>query len=407
MEACIVCGGNGVREFLDLGRMSLANKFLTGEEVARGEEDGYPLIVGFCRSCGHVQLTEHVAPPAMFDHYLYISSMSETLKNHLYDLVDTMVARRGLAAGSLVVDVGSNDGTLLSAFRGRGLRILGVDPAANLAALARKNGVETVTAYFGEDTARRLVAEHGPAALIMSTNSFPHIPDLQDFLKGVDVMLAPDGAMVIEAHYLRDFLEQNAFDTVYHEHVSYWALGPMMTLFARFGMEPVMAERLPLHHGQIRVTVRRKGAGAVDDSVARILAEERAIGLDRFETYEAFANKARTLKESLTGMLRKLAAEGRHVVGYGAPAKSSTLITFLGLGPDNLAYIADKSPLKQGRYTPGAHIPVVAPERLLIDQPDYVLLLAWNFAEEIMAQQAEYRRRGGRFILPIPEVAVV
>jgi methylation protein EvaC len=181
----------------------------------------------------------------------------------------------------------------------------------------------------------------------------------------------------------------------------------MKTLLARFGLEPVMVERLPIHHGQIRVTIRRKDAGRVDESVARILAEERAAGLDRFETYQAFAKNALALRESLTSVLRKFAAEGRRVVGYGAPAKSSTLITFLGLGPDNLAYIADKSPLKQGRYTPGAHIPVVSPERLLADQPDYVVLLAWNFADEIMAQLAEYTRRGGRFILPIPKVSIV
>ena len=407
MSACIVCGGSDVREFLDLGRMSLANKFLTRDEVERGQEARYPLIVGFCGGCGHVQLTEHVAPPAMFDNYLYISSMSDTLKAHLHDLARTMVAQLNLGADSLVVDIGSNDGTLLSGFRGQGVRTLGVDPAENLAELARRNGVETVTGYFGEATARRLAAQHGKAALITSTNSFPHIPDLQDLLKGVDVMLTPDGAMVIEAHYLRDLLEQNAFDTIYHEHVSYWALGPMKLLFARFGMEPVKVERLPIHHGQIRVTIRRQGVAPVDDSVARALAEERAAGLDRFDTYQDFAKNAQALRESLTSVLRKFAAEGRRVVGYGAPAKSSTLITFLGLGPDNLAYIADKSPLKQGRYTPGAHIPVVSPEQLLADQPDYVVLLAWNFADEIMAQLAEYTRRGGRFILPIPKVSIV
>ena len=407
MTACIVCGGNTVREFLDLGRMSLANKFLTKEEVDAGGEVSYPLVVGFCDGCGHVQLTEHVAPPAMFDNYLYISSMSDTLKEHLHDLARTMVGRLGLGAESLVLDIGSNDGTLLSGFRGEGVRTLGIDPAANLAEMARRNGVETVTAYFGEATARKLLAEHGPAALLTSTNSFPHIPDLQDFLKGVDIMMAPDGAMAIEAHYLRDLLEQNAFDTVYHEHVSYWALGPMKALFARFGMEPVMVERLPLHHGQLRVTVRRKGVAPVDESVARTLAEEKAMGLDRFETYEAFAKNALALRESLTSVLRDFAGKGQRVVGYGAPAKSSTLITFLGLGPDNLAYIADRSPLKQGRYTPGAHIPVVSPERLLADQPDYVVLLAWNFADEIMAQLADYTRKGGRFILPIPKVSIV
>jgi len=407
MTACIVCGGVVVREFLNLGRMSLANKFLTREEVDRHDEAAYPLVVGFCPGCSHVQLTERVAPPAMFDHYLYISSMSETLKNHLGDLAETMIGRLGLCATSLVVDVGSNDGTLLAAFKRHHTRILGVDPAANLADLAKQNGVETVTAYFGQATAQRLLEQYGPASLITSTNSFPHIPDLQDFVKGVDVMLAPDGAMVIEAHYLRDLLEQNSFDTIYHEHVSYWALAPMKALFARFDMEPVMVERLPLHHGQIRVTFRRKGVTPIDSSVEQILVEERAIGLDRFDTYEAFARNARSLRNSLATVLGDLMAQGKRVVGYGAPAKSSTLITFLKLGPNSIAYIADKSPLKQGRFTPGAHIPVVSPERLLEDQPDYVVLLAWNFADEIMAQQAEYRRRGGRFILPIPEVTIV
>lgn len=407
MTACIACGGNDLREFLDLGRMSLANKFLTRDEIEQGGEASYPLVVGFCGVCGHVQLTEHVAPPAMFDNYLYISSMSDTLKAHLHDLARTMVRRLGLGPESLVVDIGSNDGTLLSGFRGEGVRTLGVDPAVNLAELARRNGVETETAYFGEVTARRVLAKYGPASLITSTNSFPHIPDLQDLLTGVGILLAPGGAMVIEAHYLRDLLEQNAFDTIYHEHVSYWALGPLKKLLSRFGLEPVMVERLPLHHGQLRVTVRRKGSGAVDDSVARTLAEEQSAGLDRFETYQAFARNALALRDSLISMLHKLQREGRRVVGYGAPAKSSTLITFLGLGPENLSYIADKSPLKQGRYTPGAHIPVVAPEHLLADQPDYVVLLAWNFADEIMAQLAEYRRRGGRFILPIPTVAVI
>jgi SAM-dependent methyltransferase len=407
MKTCIVCNGQNVKEFLDLGRMPLANKFLTREEMDGKKESTYSLVVGFCHDCSHVQLTEHVPPSAMFENYLYISSMSDTLKDHLHDLAGTMVSRFGLGSDALVVDVGSNDGALLSEFRRLGARILGVDPAANLAELARKNGVETEVCYFGEESARQLVSRYGQADLITSTNSFPHIPDLQDFMRGVDVMLAPDGAFVIEAHYLRDLLEQNAFDTIYHEHVSYWALGPMIKLFARYGMEPVRVERLPLHHGQIRVTVQRRGTGVVDESVARTLADERAIGLDQFATYEEFAHSARALRDSLIGMLRDLAAQGKRVVGYGAPAKSSTLITFLQLGPSSISYIADKSPLKQGRYTPGAHIPVVEPDRLLRDQPDYVLLLAWNFADEIMAQQAEYARRGGRFILPVPKVSVV
>lgn len=407
MQPCIVCDSSNVLEFLDLGRMSLANKFLTPEELKQYSEATYPLRVGFCPGCGHVQLVEHVSPPAMFDHYLYISSMSDTLKAHLHDLAATMVERLGLNDNDLVVDLGSNDGTLLAGFLEHGIRVLGVDPATNLAAMASAKGVETLTAYFSEQTARKILNSHGPAKLITSTNSFPHIPNLRDFIRGIDILMAPDGAMTIEAHYLRDLIEQIAFDTVYHEHVSYWALGPMVKLFADYGMEPTMAERLPLHHGQLRVTVRRKGVGNIDASVSRILAEERHLGLDQFETYRAFADNAIKLRDDLQGLLCQLTAAGKRVVGYGAPAKSSTLITFMRLGPETIGYIADRSPLKQGRLTPGAHIPVVKPERLLADQPDYVLLLAWNFADEIIEQQAEYRRRGGKFIIPVPTVRII
>ena len=212
---------------------------------------------------------------------------------------------------------------------------------------------------------------------------------------------------MIEAHYLMDIYEQLAFDTVYHEHVSYWALGPMMRLFAGHGMEVTHAERLPVHHGQLRVFVQRRGEGTVDPSVEEILAAERAAGLDRIETWQEFARRTNRLKDDLHRTLAELRADGNRVVGYGAPAKGNTLLGFLGLGPEQLDYIVDRSPLKQGLYTPGTHIPVVPTERLLEDQPEYVLLLAWNFAEEVMDQQSEYRGKGGRFILPVPEVRVV
>ncbi len=406
MTRCVVCEESAVREFLDLGETTLANRFIAADELG-DTEPAFPLKVGFCTGCGHVQLTEIVPPPAMFDHYLYISSMSETLTNHLHDLAATVVERCGLSASDLVVDVGSNDGTLLSGFARHGVRTLGVDPAANLAALAREKGVETVTGYFGTETAEKLLKDVGPAAVITSTNSFPHIPDLSDFMRGVDILLADDGALFIEAHYLRDLLEQKAFDTVYHEHVSYWALGAARHLFGRYGMEVVNVERLPLHHGQLRMTVRRQGVAPVESAVTAILAEEKSVGMDRFETYQAFAQEALKLRDRLNTTLNRLKSEGRSVAGYGAPAKGNTLLTFLGIGPDRIEYIADRSPLKQGRYTPGTHIPVVSAERILADQPDYVLLLAWNFADEIMAQQAEYRSRGGKFIIPVPDVRVV
>jgi hypothetical protein len=243
--------------------------------------------------------------------------------------------------------------------------------------------------------------------LVTATNTFPHIPTLDDFVEGIETVLAPGGSFVIEAHYLIDMLDQLAFDTIYHEHISYWAVGPMCRLFERHGMQVVNAEHLPIHHGQIRVTVQRIGEGAVDPSVARILEQERARGLTRFETYQQFARDVHRVKEQLHGRLREFRDAGQRVAAYGAPAKGNTLMSFLEIGPDLVSYVVDRSPLKQGLYTPGSHIPVVAPSELLADQPDYVLLLAWNFADEILPQQREFRERGGKFILPLPSVAVV
>ena len=403
---CIVCGDHTVEQFLDLGRTALANKFLDRQELSSAEPT-YPLRVGFCHTCGHVQLTEIVPPPAMFEDYLYVSSASDTLKAHLYDLSDIVVDRYRLGSNDLVIDVGCNDGTLLSGFRRRGVRVLGVDPAANLAELTRGNGIDRYVGFFSAATAEKIVRRWGAAAAITATNTFPHIPQLQDFIAGLKTALAPGGVFVIEAHYLVDLLEQGAFDTIYHEHVSYWALGPMVYLFNRAEMEIVHVERVPLHHGQIRVFVQRKGEGRVQPSVAELLETERSLGIREFTTYRRFADTTRKIKTDLHATLQDLRSSGKTLAGYGAPAKGNTLLSFLDIGPETLPYIADRSPLKQGRYTPGSHIPVVPAEQLLADQPDYVLLLAWNFADEILLQQHEYRGRGGKFIIPVPNVSVM
>jgi SAM-dependent methyltransferase len=403
---CIVCGGAAVDQFLDLGETALANKFLTVKELSQ-QEVVYPLRTGFCHTCGHVQLMEAVPPSAMFEDYLYISSASDTLKAHLYDLSDLLAERYHLTGEDLVIDIGCNDGTLLQGFRRHGVRTLGVDPAANLAELTRANGIERYVGFFNSETAKTISDKWGQAALITATNTFPHIPDLADFIDGIKNALAPGGVFVIEAHYLVDLLEQGAFDTIYHEHVSYWALGPMTSLFAQHDMEVVQVERMPLHHGQLRVAVQRCGDGGAHASVAELLAMERALGINQFATYQRFAQQTHQLKVDLHRTLKDLRAQRRQVVGYGAPAKGNTLLGFLEIGPELVPYIADRSPLKQGLYTPGTHILVVPPERLLADQPDYVLLLAWNFAEEVMAQQVEYQRRGGRFIMPVPHVQIL
>lgn len=405
-KPCFLCHTRGVEEFLDLGRTALANQFLREEQITFPETK-YPLRVGFCHSCRHVQLMESVPPLEMFENYLYISSASDTLKNHFCDLSDGLVRRYDLGADDLVIDIGCNDGTLLESFERHGVRVLGVDPARNLAEFAARTGIERHIGLFTAASAREIAAKRGRASLVTATNTFPHIQALDDFVHGMDTVLKPGGVFVIEMHYLLDLVEQVAFDTIYHEHVSYWALGPMAQLFERHGMRVVDAERVPLHHGQLRVHIQRRGEGAVRPGVAEILEQEKAAGLDRFETYVGFAARARKIKEDLHARLAALTRQGRRVAGYGAPAKGNTLLGFLGIGPEMLPYIVDRSPLKQGMLTPGTHIPVVAPERLLRDQPDYVLLLAWNFTDEIIEQQAEYRSRGGKFLVPVPEVRVL
>ncbi|NQV79468.1 MAG: class I SAM-dependent methyltransferase [Alphaproteobacteria bacterium] len=406
MTECLVCGESSVEEFLDLNSTALANKFLRPEDTGNVER-AYPLRVGFCHDCNHVQLMERVAPEAMFDDYLYISSMSDTLVQHLRGLAATVCARFALGADDLVIDIGCNDGTLLKSFQAGGVKTLGVEPAANLAAMSRDAGINVVNAYFGTETAQSLRADHGAARVIALTNVFPHLPFLDDFMNGVQALLAEDGVLVLEAHYLQDLLAHRAFDTVYHEHASYWSLRPMMRLFARFGMEVIDVERLPIHHGQIRVFAQRIGVSTPAPRVAALAADEIAAGLNRLETFVAFADSVRGLKRDLWHLLNSLAEDGQRIAAYGAPAKGSTLLSFFEIGPDTLPYIADKSPLKQGRVTPGTHIPVVSPAHILEDKPDYMLLLAWNFADEIMAQQAEFRAGGGRFIIPVPEVRVV
>lgn len=404
--SCIVCGQQTVERFLDLGSTALANKFLTKEELSKPEAK-YPLRVGFCHTCSHVQLTEEVPPSAMFEDYLYVSSASDTLRAHLFDLSDIVVKRRSLGAKDLVIDIGCNDGTLLTGFKRHGVRTLGVDPAQNLATLTKNNGIERYVGFFNSKTAKEIVERWGHASAITATNTFPHIPALQDFVEGIKIALAPGGAFVIEAHYLVDIIEQCAFDTIYHEHISYWGLGPMVHLFGKHGMQIVDAERLPLHHGQLRVTVQRKGEGTPKPSVGEILDAERRIGLDQVSTYRKFADMTMQLKKDLRRTLTELRTQGKRVVGYGAPAKGNTLLGFLEIGPQLVEYIADRSPLKQGRFCPGVHIPVVSPDRLLKDQPDYVVLLAWNFVDEILSQQEEYRRRGGKFIVPVPDVKII
>lgn len=406
---CLVCGAALPEPFLDLGRTGLANN-LAPSAGALAPDPVHRLRVGFCAACSHVQLLDPAPPRSMFDEYLYVSSASSTLSAHLEGLARLLQARAQLTSRDLAVDIGSNDGTLLAAIAATGHpgpRIVGIDPAANLAALALARGVPVETAYFDAATAAALVERHGRARLITATNSLPHIPALDSYLRGVKTLLAPGGMFVVEAHYLGDLVEQNAFDTIYHEHVSYWALGPLTRLLARHSLEVFDVERLAVHHGQLRAWIGRSGERAVSPAVGRLAGEEIRSGLGRLETFTAFGERTRALRQQLRATIAGLRAQGLRVAGYGAPAKASTLLAYCGFGPDDIAWIADRNRLKQGRATPGTRIPIVDPERIAAERPDVLVLFAWNFAGEIMAQLDDFRRAGGRFLVPIPEARLI
>lgn len=401
---CLACGAAAPVEFLNLGRTALANnlpRHLTDWQPV------FPLRVGLCPGCGHVQLLDVVPPEAMFTEYLYVSSASSTLSGHFVELAAAAHRRAGLTPASLAVDIGSNDGSLLAALGRLGARTRGVDPAANLAALAHERGVETEVAYFDEHTAARLRQMHGAARLITATNSFPHIPRLDSYLEGIRRLLEPDGTFVVEAHYLGDLVAQNAFDTIYHEHVSYWALTPLERLLARHGLEVFDVERLPIHHGQLRAWIGHRGAHEVTPAVAVLRADEATRGLASLDTMQAFARRVEALAAAIGAEVRRLNAAGLVVAGYGAPAKASTLLAYCGLGPGEIAWIADRNRLKHGRSTPGTGIPIVGVDQIGERHPDVLVLFAWNFAEEIIAQLAGYARRGGRFLVPVPQVRLI
>lgn len=400
--SCLLCGWADLEIVLDLGTTGLANNLPTAGE--RTGEPLYPLRLARCPRCTHVQLADRVEPELLYGHYLYISSASSTLTAHLQSLAAAIAERVPAHPGAASLDIGCNDGTLGAHLRARGFRAYGIDPAHNLAPFSRARGMEVEVDYFDRDSARRMRERHGAMRVLTATNSFPHIPHLDSYLAGVEALLATDGVFVIEAHYLLDLIEQCAFDTVYHEHCHFWRLEPMMELFARHGLEIFDCERLAIHHGQLRVWVQHRGARMPSPRVAAQVEAERKAGLERPEVYAELAQRAVRLRSDLRAALDGFRAEGKRVAGYGAPAKASTLAAWCGLGPRDLLWIADRNALKQGRFTPGTHIPIVAPDRIDADRPDILLLLAWNFADEIQIQLAEYRQRGGRFLIPVPEV---
>lgn len=406
MTSCRGCKGRRLYLFLALGEHPLANGFLRSDQTAEPELR-FPLDAHVCLDCGLIQVADQV-PPGYFRHYVYVPSASEAMHEHFAGLTETVAARLLSSDEDLTIDIGCNDGLFLSFLVDRGRRTLGVDPATNIAELAGEKGVQVVNEYFTPALARQIRNDHGPAKVVVSTNTFHHIGDLDPFTLGVTLLLDEKGVFVIEVPHALELIELNEFDGIYHEHVSQLTVKSFIDHFRPFGLEVFDVERLDVHGGSMRVFARAAQNGAkVPSSVQEWVDRERARGLFEAGTYDAFRERVERVRKELMALLVGLKADGQRIAGYGASARGNTLLNYFGIGTDLLDYIVDRNPLKHGLYSPGMHIPVVPQERLLEDRPDYLLLIAWNFGDEIMRQQDEYRRGGGRFILPIPNVRVV
>jgi hypothetical protein len=404
---CRVCEGQELVLVLDLGVTALANSFVHPAQRC-APEPVFPLRLVLCQECGLVQIDEEVPREDIFRNYIYVTGNSDLVHRHAGYLADTLCRQYRMGKQALVVEPASNDGTVLKAFQRRGMRVLGVEPAQNVAALATAEGIETVAEFFDAEMGHKVRESHGPAKLLLARHVLAHVTDLHGFVRGIKECLAADGVAVIEAPWLGELYRRTEFDTIYHEHLCYYSIGVLRTLFARFGLACVDVELVAIHGGSLLLHVAHQdGPYQPSDRLRALLAEEEALGLAKLETWQAFAQRVANVKEELLHFFGDVTRYGQTLMGYGAPAKANTLLAYCGIGPTQLPCIADRCRHKQGLLTPGHHIPVVDPRDLLESQPDVVLILAWNFAEEIMAQQATYWRRGGQFAVPIPAPRLV
>jgi len=405
-QSCRSCGSPQLRQFLDLGIQPLANN-LPRPEDSLDDEPKFPLRVSVCEDCHLVQITDTVPPVTLFGEYLYFSSFSDTMVKHAAEAAKSQIAACKLGGNSFVVEIASNDGYLLKNFVAAGIPCLGVEPAANIAKVAAEAGIPTLCEFFGLETATEIVGRHGQADLILGNNVFAHAPEINDFIGGMARLLKPGGRIVLEFPYLGPFIENIEFDTVYHEHVFYFSILSLTPAFNRHGLDIFDASFIEIHGGSLRLSVGHVGVHNQTSALEGFRKAELEAGMATNGYYDVFGKRVDELRAELLELVTNLKKEGKSIAAYGASAKGSTLLNYFGIGSDVIDFVVDRSTYKQGRVTPGTHLPILPPDQLLELQPDYTLLLTWNFASEILAQQKTYRDDGGKFIIPLPKPVIV
>ncbi len=404
---CRLCKSNSLSKFLDLGHHPPSDEFITQEKL-KTPVTYYPLDVYLCENCGQVQLGYIVPPQILFQNdYPYESSTTETARKHWFDFSKRVVEKFHIPQDSLVMDIGSNVGALLSGFKAHDMKVLGVDPASNIAAIANHNGIETINDFFCFELAEQIASSRGKASIITATNVFAHVDNLDAFVKSINVLLHDNGVFIIEApHFLR-LVEHLEYDTIYHEHLSYISLKPLVQFFKKFELSVFDVEEIGFHGGSLRIFIGRQAAFSQSDNVKKIIQAEEHYQLHNLTTLKSFAQRVEQNRTELSYLLHKLKHEGKTIAGLSAPAKGMTLLNYCGIRTDLMDFITEKAKLKIGKYTPGGHIPVLPDEALVEYRPDYALLLAWNFAAEIMNNLKDYKAKGGKFILPLPSPKII
>ncbi len=401
-KSCRVCGGAKFAKILDLGKMPAANSFLTKTELKKPEKT-FPLVLYFCETCGLVQLLDVVHPRFLFKHYDYMTSASKPLVEYFIAMGKMLMEKFISSKDDLIIEIGGNDGVMLESLKDNA-RILNIEPAKNIATLARKRDVETINEFFSEALAKKIKKRYGMAKVISASNVFAHIDDLADVMRGIKELIGDDGVFVCEAHWVGNLIGLGGFDQIYHEHLCYFSLHSFQNLVRRFGFEVFDVELTHMHGASLRLFV---GNRKQKPSVESILIKEKELGLHKYATYQAFAKRVEANRKVLRTLLLDLHKQNKKIVGYGAPAKGNTLLNSCGIDNTVIDFIIDTTPFKQGLFTPGGHIPVYPPDTFYPFKPDYALLLAWNYADVIIKKEEEFRANGGKFIIPVPKVRIV